>query len=145
MQDLAARNIMVSKDEICKVGDFGLLQELPKDVEIYVASSSVALPLRWMAPESLPPKRHFSTASDVWSFGVLMWEISNPHETPYGGMDNMECAIGVVKEGLRLPVPKSYPATVKRIMTACSIADPNQRPSFLVIASLLTNTYYGTE
>ena len=136
---------MVSKDEICKVGDFGLLRELPKDENIYVGTGNTDLPLRWMAPESLPPMRHFSTASDVWSFGIVMWEMVNPRETPYGDMDNMECAIRVVKEGLRLPIPEVYPATVKRIMTACSLTDPTRRPSFLLIASLLTNTYYGTE
>lgn len=136
---------MVSVDEICKVGDFGLLRELPKDDKIYVASSNVALPVRWMAPECLPPRRHFSTASDMWSFGIVMWEMHNPHKTPYEDMDNIECAIRVVKDGLRLPIPEPYPPTVKRIMKACSITDPTKRPSFLLIASLLTNAYYGTE
>ena len=65
---------MVSEDEICKVGDFDLLRELPKDNRIYVAKITVAFPIRWMAPESLV-KREFSPASDVWSFGVVMWEM----------------------------------------------------------------------
>ena len=136
---------MVSKDEICKIGDFGLLRELPKDENVYVASNKVALPFRWMAPESLPPKRQFSTASDVWSFGIVMWEVHNPSKIPYEEMDNMECAIRVVKEGLKVPIPETFPPTAKRIMKACLLADPTRRPSFLLIASLLTNTYYGTE
>lgn len=93
-QDLAARNVMVSEDEICKVGDFGLLRELPKDDKIYVAKSQVAFPIRWMAPESLM-RREFSPASDVWSFGILMWEMHNPRKLPYGkNMDNTQVAVG---------------------------------------------------
>ena len=136
---------MVSKDEICKVGDFGLLRELPKDEKIYVASNKVALPVRWMAPESLPPMRQFSTASDIWSFGILMWEMQNPNKIPYEEMDNMEYAIRAAKEGLQVPIPESFPSTVKKIMKACLITDPTKRPSFLLIASLLTNICYGTE
>ena len=72
---MAARNVMVSEDEICKGGDFGLLRELPKDdTTIYVAQTALALPIRWMAPENLA-KREFSPASDMWSFGVVMWEM----------------------------------------------------------------------
>ena len=85
-QDLAARNVMVDKDEICKVGDFGLLRELPKDEDIYVATTKMPFPIRWMAPESLM-KKEFSPASDVWSFGVVMWEMFSPREKPYDGMD----------------------------------------------------------
>lgn len=72
---------MVSHDEVCKVGDFGLLRELPKDEEIYVSVTKSA-PIRWMAPESLE-RREFSTASDVWSYGVLLWEICQPTKLPY--------------------------------------------------------------
>ena len=68
---------MVSQDEICKVGDFGLLRELPKDVDIYVAKTKVAFPIRWMAPESLM-RKEFSPATDVWSFGIVMWEMYKP-------------------------------------------------------------------
>ena len=142
-QDLAARNVMVSQDEICKVGDFGLLRELPKDDTIYVAKTKVALPIRWMAPESLI-RREFSLASDVWSFGVIMWEMYNPAIMPYEDMDNVQVAIGV-NQRLRLHIPEAYPATVKKIMKACWQHSPSKRPSFLLIASLLTNAYFGSE
>ena len=144
LQDLAARNIMVSQDEICKVGDFGLLRELPKDSEIYVATSKIFLPIKWMAPESLPPARRFSTASDVWSFGVLMWEMNNPTQTPYKGLGNLEYGLGV-KDGLRLDIPDAYPPTVASIMKACWQHNPSKRPSFLLIASLLTSEFYGAQ
>ena len=134
---------MVSQDEICKVGDFGLLRELPKDDKIYVAKTQVAFPIRWMAPESLM-KREFSPASDVWSFGVVMWEMYNPALMPYKGMDNTQVAVGVNHE-LRLHIPEAYPATVVRIMKACWQHSPSKRPSFLLIASLLTNVYFGSE
>lgn len=73
---------MVGHDEVCKVGDFGLLRELPRDEQIYVSVSKSPAPIRWMAPESLE-RREFSTASDVWSYGVLQWEMFQPDKTPY--------------------------------------------------------------
>ena len=102
IQDLAARNILLGKDEICKVGDFGLLRKLrklsPTDSndavkEVYVTQSTTPLPIRWMAPESLDcDVKQFSTASDVWSFGVLQWEMKNPDSIPYAVSDFM-CTI----------------------------------------------------
>lgn len=133
---------MVTEEEICKVGDFGLLRELPKDTEIYVATSKIFLPIKWMAPECLPPDRKFSTASDVWSFGVLMWEMIYPTVTPYKDMSNMDYAFQV-KEGMRLAIPAAYPPTIVSIMKACWQHHAQKRPSFLLIASLLTSEFYG--
>lgn len=84
---MAARNILVGEGEICKVADFGLLRELPQDDSIYVSTSNVPCPIRWMPPEAIS-ERSFSVASDVWSFGILQWEIFNPKKMPYSGMDN---------------------------------------------------------
>ena len=127
---------MVSQDEICKVGDFGLLRELPKDALIYVAKADIPLPLRWMAPESLKDKE-FSTASDVWSFGILMWEIYHPTEVPYGDTELFSLVMNIA-QGMRLPIPELYPPTVANIMKACWQQSPAKRPSFLLISSLLT-------
>lgn len=74
---------MVGKNEICKVGDFGLLREIPKGDTFYVSTTNCLFPVRWMAPESLEDKQ-FSPASDVWSFGVILWEMVNPGVKPYG-------------------------------------------------------------
>ena len=127
---------MVSQDEICKVGDFGLLRELPKDVDIYVAKTKVAFPIRWMAPESLM-RKEFSPATDVWSFGVVMWEMYNPKVKPYKGMNNTQVAVNV-NQGMRLSIPEEYPPIVISIMKACWQYHPSKRPSFLLISSLLT-------
>ena len=134
---------MVSEDEICKVGDFGLLREIPKDADIYVSQTKTKFPIRWMAPESLM-KKEFSPASDVWSFGVIMWEMYNPLELPYKGMNNLQVAVGVNKD-LRLHIPEIYPLTVARVMKACWQQSPSKRPSFLLIASLLSSVYFGAE
>ena len=93
-QDLAARNILVGDNETCKVADFGLLREIPKDDSIYQMHTNVPCPVRWMPPESIS-QRKFSTASDVWSFGVLQWEMFNPKKLPYGTFGNMEVAMKV--------------------------------------------------
>ena len=93
-QDLAARNILISEDETCKVSDFGLLRELPKDDSIYHMQTNVPCPIRWMPPESITDRK-FSPASDVWSFGVLQWEMFQPSKTPYQKMRNIEIPVKV--------------------------------------------------
>ena len=134
---------MVGYDEICKVGDFGLLREITDNLEIYVSKTGTAFPIRWMAPESLM-RKEFSPASDVWSFGIVMWEIYNPSELPYKGLNNMEVIIRVI-HGTQLTIPESYPSTVVRIMKACWEHNPLKRPSFLLIASLLSTLVYEVE
>ena len=134
---------MVSEDEICKVGDFGLLREIPKDADIYVSQTKTKFPIRWMAPESLM-RKEFSPASDVWSFGVIMWEMYNPSELPYKGMNNLQVAVGVNID-LRLQIPEVYPPTVVKIMKACWQQSPSKHLSFLLIASLLSSEYFGAE
>lgn len=79
---------MLGMDEICKVGDFGLLRQMTRanknDVIYYAATKDTPIPIRWMAPESLNVnKKQFSTASDVWSYGIVLWEMLNPKGKPY--------------------------------------------------------------
>lgn len=94
LQDLAARNVLVDTNETCKVADFGLLREIPRDDTIYHSQHNVPCPIRWMAPESISDRK-FSAASDVWSFGVLVWEMFNPTKLPYEKYDNLACATKV--------------------------------------------------
>ena len=111
------------------------IQRLSMCVCVLFVQSELALPVRWMAVECLT-KQIFSSASDVWSFGVLMWELFNPQVRPYRKMDNMT-VIAAVSAGQRLDIPEKCPQTVGQVMQACWNADSAKRPSFLVIANLL--------
>ncbi|KAL5457393.1 hypothetical protein EMCRGX_G034645 [Ephydatia muelleri] len=135
-RDLAARNVLVGENEVCKVADFGLLRELPEDGDIYFSMHNIPCPIKWMPPESIDGGQ-FSVASDVWSFGILMWEMFNPSKPPYQGMSNMECAVAVCK-GYRLPLPRGIPSIMAKIMESCWHQNPHNRPSFLLILTLLT-------
>ena len=127
---------MVGENELCKVADFGLLRELPPDDSIYVATTNIPCPVRWMAPENIE-NRTFSTAYDVWSFGILQWEMFYPNRLPYKNMENFECAVKVA-QGYRLPLPRSSPSIVCKVMQSCWHQNPIKRPSFLLISTLLS-------
>ena len=88
---------------MCKVADFGLLRELPEDDSIYVSSSNVPCPIRWMPPEAIS-RRSFSVASDVWSFGILQWEMMNPGKLPYANFGNYEVRVCGVFCSVNVPV-----------------------------------------
>ena len=120
--------------ETCKISDFGLLREIPKDDSIYVSQQVGPVPVRWMAPESLS-RREFSTASDVWSYGVLLWEMRYPTILPYPEIENnMEVAIKVTN-GLRLTIPNDYPDVVQSTIEACWQKEPSKRLDFLHISN----------
>ena len=130
---------MVGKNETCKVADFGLLRELDDYKEVYVSSNIALCPLRWMAPESLKDK-HFSTASDVWSYGILIWEMFNPSvDIPYPDLDDMQVAAMLVT-GYTMPIPTQCPPVVASIMKFCWQSDPSKRPSFALISVMLTHS-----
>ena len=130
--------MLLDNKEVCKVADFGLVREVPKDTSVYISQCRGPSPLRWMAPESLQ-RREFSPASDVWSFGILVWEMFNPQkEYPYHNMLHEELIVNIPK-GYRLPTPRNGPPTVVHIMKACWNTEPNKRPSFLLITNLLTS------
>lgn len=138
MQDLAARNIMVGDNEVCKVADFGLLRELDDYQEVYTSSNISLCPLRWMAPESVEHMQ-FSTASDVWSYGILLWEMFNPTEIPYPDLRDAQFIAKVV-QGHTLSIPVQCPPTVAKIMKSCWNLIPSNRPSFAFISLLLTRS-----
>ena len=137
MKDLAARNILVDENEMCKVADFGLVREVPRESTVHISHYKGPSPLRWMAPESIS-KRMFSPASDIWSYGILQWEMFNPAKLyPYPSLQNDE-VVEKVTGGYRMPVPRCAPQLVIRIMKACWNSEPGKRPSFLLISNLLT-------
>ena len=126
-RDLSARNILISPDLSCKICDFGLSRDV-EGCDVYERSSKGPLPIRWMAPESLNDQC-FTKKSDVWSYGVLLWEIVTLGATPYPGMSAREVIQGVVM-GKWLQKPLHCKQELYCMMTRCWVAEPIGRPSF---------------
>ncbi|XP_030068032.1 protein-tyrosine kinase 6 isoform X2 [Microcaecilia unicolor] len=124
-RDLAARNILVGEDYICKVADFGMARLIKNE---FYKSTSCHIPYKWTAPEALQYNR-FSTRSDVWSFGILLYEIITCGQIPYAGMDNAE-ASAEVSRGYRMPQPSNCPNMIYKIMSECWKTEPSKRPTF---------------
>ncbi|XP_029679506.1 proto-oncogene tyrosine-protein kinase ROS-like [Formica exsecta] len=131
-RDLACRNCLVSardrENRVVKIGDFGLARDVYKN-DYYRKKEQGLLPICWMAPESLV-FGIFSSQSDVWSFGVLMWEITSLGDHPYIGRTNLE-VIDYVRAGGRLPIPLNCPSTLYELMLRCW-NPTNNRPNFKV-------------
>ncbi|KAG7253478.1 hypothetical protein CRUP_033812 [Coryphaenoides rupestris] len=88
-RDLAARNILVNSNLVCKVSDFGLSRVLEDDPEAEYTTRGGKIPIRWTAPEAIA-YRKFTSASDVWSYGIVMWEVMSYGERPYWEMSNQD-------------------------------------------------------
>ncbi|XP_030639160.1 focal adhesion kinase 1 isoform X1 [Chanos chanos] len=125
-RDIAARNVLVSAVDCVKLGDFGLSRYM-EDSSYYKASKG-KLPIKWMAPESINFRR-FTSASDVWMFGVCMWEILMYGVKPFQGVKNND-VIGRIENGERLAMPHNCPPTLYSLMTKCWAYDPSKRPRF---------------
>ncbi|CAH1401085.1 unnamed protein product [Nezara viridula] len=128
-RDLAARNILVDHTKLCKIADFGMSRNVRDTGQIYEQRPNRgALPIRWMAPESLHLSL-FTHKSDVWSFGILMWEIVTLGSTPYNKMGGRE-VMRQVMDGYRLEKPKHCRTELYKVLTKCWHNDPGKRPSF---------------
>ncbi|KAK6308108.1 hypothetical protein J4Q44_G00213790 [Coregonus suidteri] len=134
-RDLAARNILVNNNLECKVSDFGLSRVLEDDPEGTYTTSGGKIPIRWTAPEAIA-YRKFTSASDVWSFGIVMWEVMAFGERPYWDMSNCE-VMKAINEAFRLPAPMDCPSAVYQLMLQCWLQDRSKRPRFPDIVSLL--------
>ncbi|KAM4610313.1 ephrin type-A receptor 2 [Polymixia lowei] len=134
-RDLAARNILVNNNLECKVSDFGLSRVLEDDPEGTYTTSGGKIPIRWTAPEAIA-YRKFTSASDVWSFGIVMWEVMAFGERPYWDMSNHE-VMKAINEAFRLPAPMDCPSAVYQLMLQCWLQDRSKRPRFPDIVSLL--------
>ncbi|KAM5211343.1 focal adhesion kinase 1 isoform 21-T43 [Hipposideros larvatus] len=133
-RDIAARNVLVSSNDCVKLGDFGLSRYM-EDSTYYKASKG-KLPIKWMAPESINFRR-FTSASDVWMFGVCMWEILMHGVKPFQGVKNND-VIGRIENGERLPMPPNCPPTLYSLMTKCWAYDPSRRPRFTELKAQLS-------
>ncbi|XP_034017161.1 focal adhesion kinase 1-like isoform X8 [Thalassophryne amazonica] len=133
-RDIAARNVLVSSLDCVMLADFGLSRYM-EDSSYYKASKG-KLPIKWMAPESINFRR-FTSASDVWMFGVCMWEILMYGIKPFQGVKNND-VIGRIENGERLAMPPQCPPTLYSLMTKCWSYDPSKRPRFTELKTQLS-------
>nr|XP_038022619.1 ephrin type-A receptor 2 isoform X2 [Anas platyrhynchos] len=134
-RDLAARNILVNSNLVCKVSDFGLSRVLEDDPEATYTTSGGKIPIRWTAPEAIS-YRKFTSASDVWSYGIVMWEVMSYGERPYWELSNHE-VMKAINEGFRLPAPLDCPSAVYQLMMQCWQQERSRRPKFADVVSIL--------
>ncbi|CAF1162710.1 unnamed protein product [Adineta ricciae] len=144
-RDLATRNCMLDEELVCRISDFGLSRDI-LDRDYYIVPTTTKegdnksiqlaprrLPIRWLSPESIESSK-YTIQSDVWSFGILLWELMSRGKTPYPGIDNADI-FTYVKHGYRLPQPTYCPHLLyKSAMAICWHADPAQRPTFTQLA-----------
>lgn len=121
----------ITEKEVCQVADMDIGLAHPSTEHRYNPFK-----VRWMAPESLL-NGHYSPASDVWSYGITIWEMLSPTSQPYGDLDAKQCLEHITK-GYQLALPPACPDIVGRIMKACWLQSPQKRPSFLYISQLLS-------
>jgi len=156
--DLAARNVLLTSDGIVKVADFGLSRRLYHD-DNYMKQSQVRtrlnnkmimkfmygpnyftqekLPVKWMAIESLT-EMVFSSQSDVWSFGIVLWELFSLGKTPYPGM-GLNQLIRELQSGYRMDKPQFATNDIGQLMSDCWKANPSERPTFHNLQEALSN------
>ncbi|KAK3510581.1 hypothetical protein QTP70_011379 [Hemibagrus guttatus] len=134
-RDLAARNILVDDNLVCKVSDFGLSRVLEDDPEASYTTTGGKIPIRWTAPEAIQ-YRKFSSASDVWSYGIVMWEVMSYGERPYWEMSNQDVILSI-EEGYRLPAPMGCPVALHQLMVHCWQKERSRRPRFHDILGFL--------
>ncbi|XP_032996180.1 macrophage colony-stimulating factor 1 receptor [Lacerta agilis] len=134
-RDLAARNVLVADGRVAKICDFGLARDIMNDAN-YVVKGNARLPVKWMAPESIF-ECVYTVQSDVWSYGILLWEIFSLGRSPYPGMKVNSKFYSLVKQGYHMGRPEFAPEDMYNIMTACWNMEPTQRPTFSQISTFL--------
>ncbi|XP_045514859.1 tyrosine-protein kinase Fer isoform X1 [Pieris brassicae] len=135
-RDLAARNCLIADDNSVKISDFGMSRE---EEEYIVSGGMKQIPIKWTAPEALNFGKYTSLC-DVWSYGVLIWEIFSKGDTPYAGMSNSR-AREKIDQGYRMPAPESCPEEVYALMLRCWEYEPEKRPHFNQIYTNIDNIY----
>ncbi|EFO22616.2 TK/ABL protein kinase [Loa loa] len=136
-RDLAARNCLVAEENVVKVADFGLARFMREDT--YTAHAGAKFPIKWTAPEGLAYNT-FSTKSDVWAFGVLLWEIATYGMSPYPGVE-LNSVYALLEKGFRMDAPEGCPPSVYRLMLQCWNWSPSDRPRFKEIHASLESLF----
>ncbi|XP_076582086.1 tyrosine-protein kinase ABL2 isoform X2 [Chaetodon auriga] len=139
-RDLAARNCLVGENHVVKVADFGLSRLMTGDT--YTAHAGAKFPIKWTAPESLAYNT-FSIKSDVWAFGVLLWEIATYGMSPYPGID-LSQVYDLLEKGYRMEQPEGCPPKVYELMRACWQWSPLDRPSFAEIHQAFETMFHDS-
>eukprot|EP00058_Branchiostoma_floridae_P007806 XP_002593294.1 hypothetical protein BRAFLDRAFT_83841 [Branchiostoma floridae] len=143
-RDLAARNILLACKDQLKISDFGLSRAVGAGSDYYKASAGGRWPVKWYAPESINYGT-FSHASDVWSYGVTLWEMFSYGQQPYGDMTGAQVIQFIEEEGKRLSKPDKCPEKVYQIMLRCWSYEPSQRPTFQMLNTIFSaDPEYGT-
>ncbi|KAE8629582.1 hypothetical protein XENTR_v10000535 [Xenopus tropicalis] len=134
-RDLAARNILLTYGRITKICDFGLARDIRNDSN-YVVKGNARLPVKWMAPESI---FHcvYTFESDVWSYGILLWEIFSLGSSPYPRIPVDSKFYKMIKDGYRMMSPECAPLEMYEIMRSCWNSDPLKRPTFKQIVQMV--------
>uniref|UniRef100_A0A8C9YTN3 Tyrosine-protein kinase n=1 Tax=Sander lucioperca TaxID=283035 RepID=A0A8C9YTN3_SANLU len=139
-RDLAARNVLVGEDNICKVADFGLARVIK---EPFYITEDKKIPFKWTAPEAISHGK-FSNKSDVWSFGVLLYEIITCGGAPYPAFSNQE-VYQQVTDGYRMPAPAKCSSSLYQLMLKCWSLEPDDRPDFKTLKAKLDSSSYELE
>ncbi|XP_011300657.1 insulin-like receptor [Fopius arisanus] len=133
-RDLAARNCMVAEDLTVKIGDFGMTRDI-YETDYYRKGTKGLLPVRWMAPESLKDGV-FTSSSDVWSYGIVLWEMVTLASQPYQGLSNDQVLRYVIDGGV-MERPENCPDSLYILMRRTWNQKVNRRPTFIDIATML--------
>lgn len=136
-RDLATRNCLVSESMAVKISDFGLSQYIGTKEYLQVDDND-AIPIRWIAPEALHSNR-YTKQSDVWAFGVLLWEVFSYAKQPYYSMQNIDLVVEYVTNGNHLPKPHHTPDDIYDVMCQCWNGEPTKRPTFRNLYEILDN------
>lgn len=134
-RDLAARNVLVADGYVLKIADFGLARDVHSN-DYYRKMGDGRLPVKWMAPEALFHRR-YTIQSDVWSFGILLWEIMTLGGTPYPSVPSIEKLFQLLREGHRMEKPPQCSLQLYMLMRDCWHFYPNQRPTFAELVDCL--------
>ncbi|XP_041826605.1 tyrosine-protein kinase SYK isoform X2 [Melanotaenia boesemani] len=139
-RDLAARNVLLVTQHYAKISDFGLSKAVAEEQNYYKAKGHGKWPVKWYAPECMNYFK-FSCKSDVWSFGVLMWEAFSYGHKPYKGMKGND-VMQMIESGQRMDPPPNCPPEIYDLMRACWTYKVDERPGFSVVEPRLRDYYY---
>uniref|UniRef100_A0A3P8NC23 receptor protein-tyrosine kinase n=1 Tax=Astatotilapia calliptera TaxID=8154 RepID=A0A3P8NC23_ASTCA len=141
-RDVAARNVLLTDRRVAKICDFGLARDIRND-DSYIVQGNARLPVKWMAPESIF-QCVYTVQSDVWSYGVLLWEIFSLGKSPYPNIAVDTNFYKMIKDGGHMEQPDFAPAEMYQLMKLCWSLEPTHRPTFKTIGQLISRLLPST-